>query len=162
MSNESPIATKEAAMSRYSDFLKAKDVRSMLSRLEPVSRAKCMEIHMRYPEIRTDYLDFLSEFGYGVIGQNWYMLYDGVLPLNELLADACDPSLADLLAFGDTTGGTCHAFDPSDGMRVVAIYLDTQAVELVSASFEGFIRSLLKSFIEESSIQNNDSHGPSK
>jgi hypothetical protein len=96
-----------------------------------------------------DYLDFLAEVGYGVIGQRQYMLYDGVLPLSELLADACEPDLAHLLAFGDTTGGTCHAFDPSEGMRVVAIDLDTQCVEFMAPSFETCIRTLITSFLEE-------------
>jgi hypothetical protein len=148
-------------MSRYSDLLNAKQIREMLSQLEPVPRARCEELRTRYPELRSDYLDFLSEVGYGVIGQSWYMLYDGVLPLSELLADACDPDWADLLAFGDTIGGTCHAFDPSDGMRVIAIDLDTHEVELVESSFEKFIRTLLMSFIEEPPVQNNDSDGPS-
>lgn len=148
-------------MSRYNDLLNARHIREMLSRLEPVPRARCEELRREYPELRPDYLDFLSEVGYGVIGQSWYMLYDGVLPLSELLADACDPNLADLLAFGDTTGGTSHAFDPSDGMRVVAIYFDTQEVESVAPSFEEFIRTLLKSFLEETTVPNNDSDGPS-
>jgi hypothetical protein len=136
--------------------------RAMLSRLEPIPRAKCEELRTRCPDLQSDYLDFLSEVGYGVIGQSWYMLYGGVLPLSELLADACHPDLAGLLAFGDTTGGTCHAFDPVDGMQVMAIYLDTQEVELVDCSFESFIRTLLMSFTEEAPVQDNDSDGPSR
>jgi hypothetical protein len=149
------LATKEVTMSRYSDLLSAGNIRTILSKLEPISKTKCEELRTEYPVLRPDYLDFLGEVGYGVIGQNWYMLYDGVLPLRELLADACRPTLADLLAFGDTTGGTCHAFDPSNGMRVLAIYLDTQEVELVNSSFEGFIRELLTSFVEEMPVQDN-------
>jgi hypothetical protein len=130
-------------MSRYLDLLKASSTRELLSQLSPVPRAKCNELRFTYPTLRLDYLDFLSEVGYGVIGQRQYMLYDGVLPLSELLADACNPNLPDLLVFGDTLGGTCHGFDPFHGMRVIAIDLDTQDLELVDSTFEGFIRKLL-------------------
>src|SRR5262245_30898599 len=126
-------------MSRYSDLLNAKSIRAILSQLDPVPRARCEELRTRYPELQPDYLDFLSEVGYGVIGQRQYMLYGGVSPLSELLADACDPDWAELLAFGDTIGGTCHAFDPSNGMRVIAIDLDIREAEAVDSSFERFI-----------------------
>jgi hypothetical protein len=148
-------------MSRYSDLLSFRHAREMFGQLSPVPKEKCEELRTSYPDLRPDYLDFLGEVGYGVIGQRQYMLYDGVLPLSELLADACDPKLADLLVFGDTLGGTCHGFDPTDEMRVIAIDLDTQEVEVVGSSFERFIRALLLSFIEEDPIQNNDSEGVS-
>jgi hypothetical protein len=135
-------------MSRYSDLLHPGPIRDMLVRLSPVPRPKCDELQRSFPTLPADYLDFLAEVGYGVIGQRQYMLYDGVLPLSELLADACDPNLARLLPFGDTTGGTCHAFDPSEGMRVVAIDLHTQEVEFVEHSFDTFIRTLITSFLE--------------
>jgi hypothetical protein len=89
------------------------------------------------------------------------MLYGGVLPLSELLTEACDPNWADLLAFGDTIGGTCHAFDPSDGMRVIAIDLDIRQVEAIGSFFESFIRALLMAFIEESPVQDNNVDGSS-
>ncbi|MCI0701129.1 MAG: hypothetical protein L0241_08600 [Planctomycetia bacterium] len=136
-------------MSRYSGLLNDPRIRDMLSQLKPVPRAKCEELRTEYPELRPDYLDFLSEVGYGVIGQRQYMLYSGVVPLSELLTDACDPNWTHLLAFGDTTGGTCHAFDPFDGMRVIAIDLDIREVEGVASSFESCLRTLLASFIEE-------------
>jgi hypothetical protein len=148
-------------MPRYSDLLSDKQIRAILSQLEPVARATCEAFRTEYPELRSDYLDFLSEVGYGVIGQSWYMLYGGAVPLSELFPNTCDPAWADLLAFGDTIGGRCHAFDPSDGMRVVAIDLDIREVEVVDSSFESFIRTLLTSFVEGMPVQNNDSDAPS-
>jgi hypothetical protein len=140
---------REFAMSRYADLLQSRQIRDMLVRLSPVSKPKRDDLCRHFSNLPVDYLDFLAEIGYGVIGQRQYMVYDGVLPLSELLADACDPNLAHLLVFGDTTGGTCHAFNPSEEMRVTTIDLDTQDVEFAAPSFEIFIRTLLTSFLEE-------------
>jgi hypothetical protein len=148
-------------MSRYSDLFTDRQTRELLSRLKPVPEERCEELRLKYPKLRPDYFDFLREVGYGVIGQRQYMLYGGVSPLSELLTEACDPNWADFLAFGDTIGGTCHAFDPSDGMRVVAIDLDIREVEVIGFSFEGFIRDLLTSFVEESSVQDSNVDGSS-
>jgi hypothetical protein len=146
-------------MSRYSDLLNDRRIQELLSRLEPVPQATCEKLRTESPELRPDYLDFLSGVGYGVIGQRQYMLYGGVVTLSELLADACDPNWADLLAFGDTIGGTCHAFDPSDGMRVIAIDLDIRQVEVIGPSFERFIRALLTSFVAEPLVQDDNVDG---
>src|SRR5262249_1687985 len=97
---------------------------------------------------------------YGVIGQRQYLLYDGIVPLSELLADTCNLASGNLLVFGDTMCGTCHGFDPSRAMQVIAIDLDTHEVEPVASTFELFIRMLLMSFIEMRPVQNNDSDGP--
>lgn len=134
---------------RYIDLSQRTEIHKLLVRLSPISKAECDELFRQFSNLQLDYMDFLTEIGNGIIGQRQYMLYDGVLPLGELLGDACDPSLAHLLVFGDTTGGTCHAFDPTNEMRVTAVDLETQETEIAATSFNIFIRSLLASFLQD-------------
>ncbi len=136
-------------MLRYIDLSQSTEIHKLLVRLSPLSKAECDELSKQFSNLPVDYTDFLTEIGNGIIGQRQYMLYDGVLPLSELLGDTCDPNLAHLLVFGDTTGGTCHAFDPTNEMRVTAVDLETQETEIVAMSFNIFIHSLLAAFIRD-------------
>ena len=63
--------------------------------------------------IPSDYIDGLEANGWGSIGDGSYMLYSGLIPLNDIH----DVAPADVLSFGDDFSGFSGCFSNSgDGL----------------------------------------------
>jgi hypothetical protein len=96
-------------------------------------------IRNTYKHIPTDYLAFLSELGYGSIGNSSYMFYSGPVPPEELFGSAIAETLPDLLLFGDDFSGVSGSFCPSDNWKIVEVDSTNWSITEVAETFEEFL-----------------------
>lgn len=101
-------------------------------------------IKKSFSGIPDDYILFLEEIGSGEIGNNNYMLYNGLLLPDEIYdADTAD-DLQGILIFGDDMQGNCYGFKPSNEWSIVEIDSSDMNLHKVSDCFSEFIRGKVK------------------
>jgi hypothetical protein len=88
-------------------------------RLEPVAEPELTPIRRQYPGVPEHYLAFLRQVGYGSLG-GAFMVYSGPVEPDEIFATR-EESLAGIVFFGDTFGGTILGFDTRHGWRLVGV-----------------------------------------
>ena len=88
---------------------------SPLPRLDSSDISALTDRHRGLP---ADYLQFLTEVGYGDLGE--VQLHSGPSAA-ESIYSAIPESLKSVLVFGDDKQGYCFGFDKNDGFRVVEV-----------------------------------------
>ncbi|WP_150561949.1 hypothetical protein [Pandoraea bronchicola] len=88
-------------------------------------------------------MDFITQVGFGELGDSSFMLYGGLLEPEEVFGEA-DPLLAGLLLLGDDFQGFNVAFDKKN-WSVVEIDPTNLSATPVANNFENFIRSRITS-----------------
>ena len=127
-------------MSRYESILKAEKSAGLLDGLKPVVAAELARLRELYPGLPEDYLDFLSDVGFGLIGAGAYMIYDGLLAPDEIYDPESAASLGTILLFGDDLQGYCAGFYPEHDWAVFEVEPTDVSVNMVAKTFEEFIK----------------------
>lgn len=138
------------SMSRYASLLAAAKPTGLLDRLRPVDAAKLARMREQYPGVPEDYLDFLSDVGFGLIGASSYMLYEGLLTPDEIYDAESAASLGTILLFGDGLQGYCAGFYPEDDWAVFEVEPTDMSVDMVAKTFEEFIRETVGNLLPKS------------
>ena len=126
-------------ISIYDDLLRHPRKAGLLKKLVPVSAERLPALETQFGQIPADYIAFLRDVGAGPIGDDRYMLYDGLLTPDEIFGEA-SPALSELLLFGDDLQGFSQAFDPAS-WSVVEIDSTDMSVTALAPSFDAFIRN---------------------
>jgi hypothetical protein len=126
-------------MSRYEGLFKAAKSTGVLDGLTPVSASKLALLRELYPEAPEDYLDFLSELGFGLLGAGAYMIYEGLLTPDEIYDPETADALGNILLFGDDLQGYCAGFYPEADWAVFEVEPTDMSVNMVGKTFEEFV-----------------------
>lgn len=119
-------------MGRYDDLLRTSGgLLGRLQRVDPTSIAALLEW---LPGIPREYVDFLAEIGWGEIGNASYMIYERVIPADEVI-----PGLEEVLLFGDDFAGYLAGFDTRANWVIVEVDSAGDR-DIVSETFDVFIR----------------------
>lgn len=133
-------------MALYGDLLRDARTAGILEKLSPVSVEQLAALENQLEGIPADYLAFLRDLGTGAVGNDQYMLYDGLLTPDEFFDDT-PPEFSGLLLFGDDFQGWSQAFDPAS-WSVVEIDPTDMSVRTIAPSFEAFIRGKVKELLQ--------------
>ncbi len=108
---------------------------SQLPRLESIDIDALID---RYPGIPADYLRFLTEVGYGDLGE--MQIHSGPSAAASFYP-AGSESLKSVLVFGDDKQGYCFGFDTKDEFRVVEISPNGEVAKDVEPDFSSLMQS---------------------
>ena len=90
------------------------------TRLKPATEAEVISLRERYPEVPEHYLAFLSELGWGSLGDT-FMVYSGLVEPDEIFDPRMTAGLEGLVFLGDTFGGTLVGFDTRNGWQLIRV-----------------------------------------
>lgn len=116
-------------------------LREQTSTNSPIPRLDSTEIGAltdQYPGLPADYLQFLTEVGYGDLGE--VQLHSGPSAA-ERIYPAVSESLESVLVFGDDKQGYCFGFDKNDGFRVVGISPRGEVTKDIEPDFATLIQA---------------------
>lgn len=123
----------------YDDLLALKRDKLMLSRMKPLGPSELKALVATSVALPTDYVAFISEIGYGEIGNAQYMIYGGLMEPDEIYGTT-SPEVSNILLFGDDFQGFNAGFKIDDGWRVVEIDPLDMRVSAIASDFQTFIR----------------------
>jgi hypothetical protein len=127
-------------MRRYSDIVTLIGSAMWASRLARLNQSEMTSFKEECPQCPDDYLDYLHEVGWGMIGDSSYMIYQGLLSSDEIYDPVTASDLSHILFFGDDLMGYCAGFDTSKSWNVVEVQPVDMSAEEVGQTFEEFIR----------------------
>ena len=133
-------------MGRYDDALEFLAVHehkreTRKNRRTTLNAAEIAELRTGYPDIPEDYLDYLSEIGWGSFRECQYVVYDGPIDPGDIFDSETVTSLKKrVLCFGDNFSGDPGGFLPEEGWQVVEIWHDSLDIYETSKTFGEFIR----------------------
>ncbi len=102
------------------------------SRLPRLDTADIGALKERHPELPADYIQFLTEVGYGDLGE--VQLHSRPSAAKNFYP-ASSESLESVLVFGDDKQGYCFGFDTNDGFRVVEVSPSGEVTKDVEPDF---------------------------
>jgi hypothetical protein len=91
----------------------------------------------RHPGLPADYLRFLTEVGYGDLGE--LQIHSGPSAAKNFYP-TISKSLESVLVFGDDKQGYCFGFDTNDGFRVVEVSPGGEVAKDVEPVFSSLIQ----------------------
>ena len=141
-------------MAQYDDVLQfltahEENTESQMNDRTPLSVAEISEIRNQYPSIPEDYLDYLTEVGWGAFRECQYAVYRGLIDPSDIFDTATAASFQKrVLCFGDNFAGDPGGFLPDENWAVVEIWHDSLDIYETNKSFGRFIRE--KMMMDES------------
>jgi hypothetical protein len=133
-------------MARYDDVLEflathENERETRMNRRTTLTAAEIGELRTAYPGIPDDYLDYLTEVGWGSFRECQYMVYGGPIDPDEIFgAQAVAVFGKRILCFGDNFSGDPGAFLPDEDWKVVEIWHDSLDIHQTNKNFGAFIR----------------------
>jgi hypothetical protein len=112
-----------------------------ISATAPLSRLGLADIGAlkeHYPELPADYLWFLTEVGFGDLGE--LQLHSGPSAAGNF-HPAVSHSLEHVIVFGDDKQGYCFGFDMNDGYRVIEIGPNGEVSKDIEPDFSGILQA---------------------
>ena len=128
-------------MCRYNDITTLISSTAWASQLTRLNQSEVAFFKETYPHCPDDYLDYLHEIGWGMIGDGSYMIYEGLLTSDEIYDPLTANDLSHILFFGDDFQGYCAGFDTRAAWQVVEVVPTDMSVDKIGERFEAFIRS---------------------
>ncbi|MBD9475396.1 MULTISPECIES: SMI1/KNR4 family protein [Achromobacter] len=96
-------------------------------------------------KIPQDYVNFIADVGAGELGDARFMLYDGLIPSEEIYGKL-PPEWERVLIFGDDFSGCNSGFRVSD-WSVVEINPSDMEIDVIASTFQIFIRGKIKNLM---------------
>lgn len=72
--------------------------------------------------IPQDYIDFLTEVGYGSVFDRYFMFYGGLIEAEEIYDAVANPEIKNVLLFGDNFSGDAIGFLSAENWSIVEIW----------------------------------------
>lgn len=132
-------------MGRYDDaleFLAAHEDKreTRMNRRTTLTTAEITELCDEFPGIPEDYLDYLTEVGWGSFRECQYMVYGGLIDPDEIFdAETVATFNQRVVCFGDNFSGDPGGFLPDENWNVVEIWYGSLIYE-TNKTFGAFIR----------------------
>ena len=131
-------------MGRYDDVRDFLDEHSRKSKRTILPTAEVEKLRKTYPGIPDDFVDYLSEIGWGSFLECRYMVYDGFVDLESIFdAKTAATFSKRVVCFGDNFSGDLGGFLPDESWKVIEIWHDSMEIYDPGQSFEEFIRDLI-------------------
>lgn len=101
------------------------------------------EIRNSYPNVSEDFINYLSEIGYGDILDSLFKVYSGLCDLEDLgLEDVYEAP--NIVFFGDNYNGDMSGFDLSEkNDQVVELWHESGDLYYTGKTFRQYIRDLI-------------------
>jgi len=129
-------------MKRYDDFTSLIGAVTSTSRLTRLNESEVISIRKEYPHVPEDYLEYLREVGWGMIGDG-YMVYSGPIGADEIYDQVSANHLKGILFFGDDLQGHCAGFNTSTNWTLVEVDPTNISVSEIGQSFQEFIKGMV-------------------
>ena len=126
-------------MSQFNDLIAEKGTGTACDQLTPLTGEALARLQREAPGAPAGYIDFLTHVGFGPIGDDSFMLYNGLLPPDEMYGQT-PPGLEAVQLFGDDFSGYASGFDTANGWRIVEIDPTNFSKDVVGEDFAAFIR----------------------
>ncbi len=123
-------------MNAFEGLVSGKGSGTPVDELTPISGEAAKRIESQFPGVPRDYLSFLLEVGYGVLGDGGYMIYSGLLEPDEVYGDSCE--VRGVLLFGDDYQGYNAGFEVKSG-SVIEVDPTDMSIDEVAPDFTTFI-----------------------
>lgn len=133
-------------MGRYDDVLYQLIRKGTRGLFERMSRDEISEIIKKHPGVPTDYIEYLEEIGYGDIGDNYFMLYGGLVEATQIYEEEKAQKLRDIVFVGDYYNGHSIGFSKIGEWEMVDVD-NLQNVKFLNTSFEDFIKNKLDEYL---------------
>lgn len=133
-------------MESYEDalrFLAEHEVKSdaELNQRIALDATEINEIRIEFPGIPEDYLDYLTEVGWGDFRESQYMVYSGLVNPDDIFDPVAVSKLTKkVLCFGDNFSGNVGGFLPEEHWKVIEILHEDMTIFETGKSFGDFIR----------------------
>lgn len=124
-------------------FLKSKKGDNVFSGLTVLNDASLNAIRAAHKNVPDDYLEFLQTFGSGEIESVGFMLYNGLLDVNEIFDEEAAVLFEGVTILGGDMQGRCIGFDKNNEWAVVEIDSKDMSVKRLCDNFSLFIYNLL-------------------
>lgn len=124
-------------MGRYDDLRRL--AATVLAKMRPSAPGKMDTLRSRHGNLPDDYNDFLTEIGYGVLGEDSFVFYSGPTDPVETYGVEFASQLDGILLFGDDMQGYCYGFRAPD-MKIVEVDPNNKSLRVVADKFEDFVR----------------------
>ncbi|WP_338749562.1 SMI1/KNR4 family protein [Bacillus sp. FJAT-52991] len=108
-------------MGRYADILKKINEAPSDYNFQKMSKSKA-EKELASIDIPQDYIDFLTEVGFGSVFDGYFMFYGGLIEADEIYDDVDYPEIKNVLLFGDNFSGDAMGFLPAENWSIVEIW----------------------------------------
>lgn len=128
-------------MSAFEGLVSGKGSGTPVDHLTPISGDAAKRIASQFPGVPRDYLSFLLEVGYGVLGDGGYMIYSGLLEPDEVYGDSSE--VIGVLLFGDDYQGYSAGFEVVSG-SVIEVDPTDMSVDEVAPDFTTFILNMVE------------------
>jgi len=133
-------------MGRYDELLYQLIKKGIRNLFESVTRDEINSIIIKHPGVPDDYIEFLEEIGHGDIGDNYFMLYGGLVEASEIYDESKAEKLKDIVFFGDYYDGHSIGFSKKGEWEMVDVD-DRLKITFLNTSFESFIKNKLDEYL---------------
>jgi hypothetical protein len=133
-------------MGRYDDILYQLIKKGVRNSFERMSRDEINIIIEKHPGVPADYIEYLEEIGYGSIGDNYFMVYGGLVEASEIYDESKTEKLKDIVFWGDYYNGHSIGFSKKGEWEMVDID-GRQNIEFLNTSFESYIKNKLDEYL---------------
>ncbi len=133
-------------MGRYDDLLYQLIKKNLRGSFEKLPEKEFESQINKYGNVPDDYVDFIREIGCGEIGEDYFMLYNGLISPSDIY----DPDKADelryILFLGDDFSGRCVGFENSGSWELIEVD-ENQRINFLNITFEEYVRTKIAKYI---------------
>lgn len=120
------------------EFLKSKEEENFRKKLSKVELDKIL---LKYPNVPSDYINFLSEVGEGNLRDHQFKIYSSLIDFYDLGLENVYQLPEEIKLFGDNFAGDFAGFDISSKTDLVFEFLhDSDKIYNTGKTFREFIR----------------------
>jgi hypothetical protein len=131
-------------MGRYSEILEK--INNSSAEFEKLPKSK-VENELSLGSVPQDYIDFLTEVGFGSISNGYFMFYEGLIAADNIYDSDVNPEIKNVFLFGDNFTGDAIGFLSTDNWSIVEIWHDN--LSIVPREEKTFMELVNKIFLKE-------------
>jgi hypothetical protein len=133
-------------MGRYDEILYQLIKKGSRNLFKRVTKDEINSIIKEHPGVPDDYIEFLEEIGYGDIGENYFMLYGGLVEASVIYDETKAEKLKDIVFLGDYYDGHNIGFSKKVGWEMVEVD-DNLNITFLNRPFESFIKNKMDEYL---------------
>ncbi|MFT3795133.1 hypothetical protein [Flavobacterium sp.] len=112
------------------------------------------ELQQSFPNLPSEYIDYLKGIGAGSFLQNRFMVYESPLDLSAIGLNEIYPSASHIHFFGDNFAGDFAGFDLSQkDSLVIELWHDTGELNYTNKKFQSYIKEQMQDDEKETAVK---------
>lgn len=127
-------------MGRYDDLLYKLIKNNLRSGLENSIDSHIEEQSKSYFGMPDDYIEFVKKIGYGDIGEEYFVLYSGLVEPSDIYDVDKARRLRDIVFIGDDYKGHCLGFETYGNWELIEVDVE-EKITFLNITFEEYIRN---------------------